>query len=446
MQYYIKTFGCQMNISDSERISAVLDKLNFKEAKNITSANLVILNTCSVRASAESRALGLIRNLRKNNKKIKIGVTGCMIHIRPEKLKNNTDFIFDIKNLENLYQILSPYRQVSNLSQHGTDRLQTCLNTLKSSHQSNYNYFKINPRHQSTYHAYVPIMTGCNNFCTYCVVPYSRDREKSRPSAEIIKEINDLIKKGYKTITLLGQNVNSYGHDLTNEIKFPELLQKIASIPHDFWIWFITSHPKDMSDELIKVISKENKICPYLHLPVQSGSNKILKAMNRNYTKENYLKLVKNIRQKIKDTSLSTDIIVGFPGETRQDFQETVDVLKKAKFDMAYIARYSPRPKTLAFKLKNTVSNLEKKRRHKVLSKLLEKNSLAFNKKLIGKTVDVLIENIIKNNFYIGKTKTFKTVKILPTKNYNLQTNLIGQIIKVKIIKANNFGLEGKLI
>ncbi|NQU99122.1 MAG: tRNA (N6-isopentenyl adenosine(37)-C2)-methylthiotransferase MiaB [Parcubacteria group bacterium] len=433
MKYFIKTFGCQMNKSDSERIASILENLKYEEVKNINKAQLVILNTCSVRDSAESRVLGLIRNLKKKHKNIKIGVTGCMIHIRPDKLEKNTDFLFDIKNLSNLKNLLIKYRQVSNLSQP----------TSSPSQQKTKDYFKINPIYQSNFHAYVPIMTGCNNFCTYCVVPYARDREKSRAAKNIIEEVENLVKKGYKAITLLGQNVNSYGNDLKNEIKFPELLQKLAKIDSAFWIWFVTSHPKDMSDKLIEVVASNNKICNYVHLPVQAGSNKILKAMNRGYTKEKYLKLVQNIRGKIKNVSLSTDIIIGFPGETSKDFNNTINIFKSAKFDMAYICRYSPRPKTVAFKLENNVSDLEKKRRDKVLTKLLEKYSLEFNKKLIGKTVDVLIENKGKNNTYIGKTKTSKTVRISSEKP---ASKLIGEIIKVKIKKADNANLEGKLL
>lgn len=422
MKYFIKTFGCQMNKSDSERIASLLEDLNYKKADNIKDASLVILNTCSVRASAESRALGLIRNLKRENKKIKIGITGCMIHIRPDKLKSaGGNFLFDIKDLSKLPSLLS-----------------TTHYKLRTT-----NYFKINPNHESKFHAFIPIMTGCNNFCTYCVVPFARNREKSRPSKEILMEVRGLIKKGYKAITLLGQNVNSYGLDLKSEIKFPELLKKISEIEGNFWIWFVTSHPKDMSDDLIRVIASSDKICNYIHLPVQAGSNKILKSMNRNYTKEKYLKLVKNIRNNIKDMSLSTDIIVGFPGETKSDFQDTIEVFKKANFDMAYIARYSPRPRTAAFNLKDDISNLEKKKRDKLLVNLLEKNAQNYNKNLIGKYLDVLIEKKSKDKL-IGKTKTFKTVKITIPNKYKLQTKgLIGQIIKITIKKANNFGLEG---
>lgn len=448
MKYFIKTFGCQMNKSDSERISTVLENLKYKKVEDICMAHLVIINTCSVRDSAESRALGLIKNLKKNNEDVKIGITGCMIHIRPDKLENNADFIFDIKDLSSLpdHLIIKPSNQSNNL-----------LIT------NNTNYFSINPKYQSTHHAYIPIMTGCNNFCTYCVVPYARDREKSRPSKEILREVKDLVKKDYKAITLLGQNVNSYGNDFppkadslwaeknissshnvtTLNENFPNLLRKIAEISGSFWIWFITSHPKDMSDELIKVVASKDRICNFIHLPIQTGSNKTLKAMNRNYTREKYLKLVQKIRKNIKNVSLSTDIIVGFPGETRQDFQDTINIFKKAKFDMAYISRYSPRPKTVAFKLKDNISNSEKKRRDKILTKLLEKNALQFNNKLIGRTLDVLIENKIKNNTYIGKTKTFKTVKISSKKP---ASELIGKIIEVKIKNANNFCLEGKLL
>ncbi|MEW6407357.1 MAG: tRNA (N6-isopentenyl adenosine(37)-C2)-methylthiotransferase MiaB [Patescibacteria group bacterium] len=430
MKYFIYTFGCQMNKSDSERIAGFLENQNFVMVKNFKEADWVILNTCSVRQSAEDRVFGLIKNLKKLKNRPKIAITGCMATKNTKELKKKADLVFEIENLHQLNNYLKKFH-ISG------DSLKCEKKNFTDS------YFKISPHCENNFHAYVPIATGCNNFCTYCVVPYVRGREVSRPLDEILCEIKNLLKQGYKAITLIGQNVNSYGHDFKKQPDFPKLLQKIEKIQSNFWLWFITSHPKDMSDQLIKTIAKSKKICRYIHLPTQAGDNKVLAAMNRGYTREKYLKLIAKIKKALSDASLSTDIIVGFPGETKAQFQKTVDLFKKVKFDMAYIAEYSPRPGTAAYNLKDNVPSQEKKRRHKVLDKLLRQIALEKNKKLIGKTLEALIE-AKKGNFYFGKTKTFKTIKI--TNNQQLITNnqLIGQIIPVKIKKAYDFGLEGK--
>lgn len=442
MKYFIYTFGCQMNKSDSERIAGFLENKNFVMVKNPDKADWVILNTCSVRQSAEDRVFGLISNLKRLSPAPKIAVTGCMAKRNMKELKKKVDLVFEIKNLRQLNNYLKKFHIFG-------DRLKCEKNNFTDP------YFKISPHYENNFHAYVPIATGCNNFCTYCVVPYVRGREVSRPLDEILCEIKNLIKKGYKAITLIGQNVNSYGKDLKRKLDFPKLLQKIERLSKaNFWIWFITSHPKDMSDQLIKTIAKSKNICHYIHLPVQAGDNKVLAAMNRGYTREKYLKLIAKIKKAIPDVSLSTDIIVGFPGETKSQFQKTCDLFKKVKFDMAYIAQYSPRPGTAAYNLEDNVSSQEKKRRHKILDKLLRKTALEKNKKLIGKTLEVLIE-AKKGSAYFGKTKTFKTVKINQiTDNKQQQTRInsvkdrqitIGKIIKVEIEKAFDFGLEGKL-
>jgi tRNA-2-methylthio-N6-dimethylallyladenosine synthase len=422
MKYHLVTFGCQMNKSDSERIAGFLESQGFVITKKLDEANWVIINTCSVRQQAEDRVFGLIKNLKKLRNQPKIALTGCMVAKNAKELKRKIDLVFEIGDLNKL-----------------TYNLQPTTNNKKQNF-----YFQIKPHYKSPFHAYVPIAKGCNNFCTYCVVPYTRGKEKNREPFEILCEIENLLNRGYKAITLLGQNVNSYGKDLKDEINFPGLLQKIEKIPHNFWLWFITSHPKDMSDQLINTIAKSKKICRYIHLPVQAGDNKILAAMNRGYTREKYLKLIAKIKKTIPDASFSTDIIVGFPGETKRQFQKTVDLFKKVKFDMVYIAQYSPRPGTAAYHLKDNVPSREKKRRHQVLNKLLRKTALEKNKKLIGKTLEVFIETK-KNNYYFGKTKTFKTVKITNNQQPTANNQLIGQIIPVKIKKAKDFGLWGEI-
>jgi tRNA-2-methylthio-N6-dimethylallyladenosine synthase len=356
-------------------------------------------------------------------------------------------------------------------------------------------YFNINPQHQSKITAYVPIMTGCNNFCAYCVVPYTRGREKSRSANEIINEITNLIENGYKEIILLGQNVNSYkrkleigslsptliedwkltkslaSNNLTIErfnnrtIDFPTLLKLINNIPGNFWVRFLTSHPKDMTEELIKTVTGCEKVTPYIHLALQSGDDEILEKMNRKYTAKHFLDLVKIIRKYIPDAAISTDIIVGFPGETEKQFQNTVEVMKKVKFDMAYINKYSPRQGTAAAKLGDNVSWQEKKQREKILTEILEKTALENNQKYIGKIVEVLIEKVDDNYIY-GKTRSFKNVKATissttPSKSQNLDAkdnnkqygnmyyhteslkSLIGEIVKIKITQADAWGLKG---
>ncbi len=407
--YNIITYGCQMNKSDSERIESLLENSGFKKS-SLSKANYVFLNLCSVRQSAIDRVWGKIDNIKKINNKIKIILTGCILPSEKKKFLKKADDILDINNLFN-WSILEKKIDKNKIEK------------------------------------FIPIMTGCNNFCSYCAVPYTRGREKSRPVKDILDEVNKLIVQGYKFITLLGQNVNSYNGGL----KFSELLKKINKIPGDYWLSFVTSHPKDMSDELIKCFKTCEHLIPYLHLPIQSGSNKILKMMNRKYTAEEYLKLIKKIKNINPNINLSTDVIVGFPGETKKDFKETAKIMKQVKFDMAYIARYSPRPDTAAAKLKNNVLQVEKKNREKILNNILKNTALEKNEKLINpsngssKNIQILIESK-KNNYYFGKTRNFKNVKIRTVGNQQpTYNNLIGKFIDIKIIKANIWNLEGEL-
>jgi tRNA-2-methylthio-N6-dimethylallyladenosine synthase len=349
-------------------------------------------------------------------------------------------------------------------------------------------YLEITPKYVNRYTAYIPIMTGCDNFCAYCVVPAARGREYSRPAEDILKEAKGLIKKGYKEIILLGQNVNSYNsrirangkqigtnicsHSLSfvpdsRVVNFPLLLRLIEKIPGKFWITFLTSHPKDMSDELIRTIAESKKICEYVSLPAQAGDDDVLRRMNRKYTIEHYKNLVKKIRRAYDSrphlestrgetsNSLSTDIIVGFPGETRKQIENTAKLLRELKFDMAYIAQYSPRPETAAWQMKDSVSKKEKSRREKVLTKILEKTALANNKKYVGKTVEVLIDKRFDleefratarkekvepwKERHFAHTRTQKKVVFSSDKKIP-----VGSFAKVKITKAKAFGLEGK--
>ncbi len=356
-----------MNISDSERVSAVLESAKYKKTQNINRANLIAVVMCSVRQSAVDRVHGLVEKLKtikKANPKepygesarrrqIKTILTGCILKKDKKIFLKSFDYVLDIKDIKKIPDILkiNP-RQISR------DR----VNYDKG------NYLDIIPEYENKFSANVPIMTGCNNFCSYCVVPHTREREISRPTKEIISEIKNLIKGGCKKIWLLGQNVNSYKD---KNINFPDLLKMVNNIPGDFELNFTSSHPKDFSDELIKTMAGCKKLSKRLNLPIQSGDDAILKKMNRPYTVKKYKNLVKKIRKAIPDISLSTDVIIGFPGESKKQFENTVKTFKKICFDMAYINKYSPRAGTAAAKLKDDVSWQEKKRREKILIKLV---------------------------------------------------------------------------
>ncbi len=416
-----------MNISDSERLSGLLEKNNYNLASKITEADLAIFNTCGIRQMAEDRAYGQIHNLKKKYPKIKIILTGCLANRKDvqKRLKKKIDFFCEIKDMQNILQTFD----------------------------SGCDYLEIIPKYSHSHTAQVPIMTGCNNFCSYCVVPYARGREISRPAEDIISEIKNLIKNNCKEITLLGQNVNSYNY---NKITFPELLKEIEKIPGHFWLRFMSSHPKDFSDELIEVITTSKKLCEHIHLPIQAGSDKILFAMNRKYTAEHYLNLIKKLDlafEKNKPNilhSLSSDIIVGFPGETKKDFLESAEIMQKAQYDLVYFGQFSPRPSTDAWKLKDNILKSEKSRRAKYLNEILKKTALLNNHNYLEKTLEVLIDQE-KNGFYFGRTRTQKDVKIHLTPALSLarrgsDADLVGKFAKVKIIKANIWNLEGKII
>lgn len=340
MKYFIKTFGCQVNEADSERMAGVLEKKGYRPAKSIELADLIIINSCSVRESAENRAFGLINNLTMNKGvKQKIILTGCMVGSAKKTPRRYT---------VNQLRARLPLGVELKLTEELVNNLQFDNLVIRNS--------KIN--------ALIPIMEGCDHFCSYCVVPYARGKEKSRDFKEIICEVKELVRRGYKEITLLGQNVNSY------KPSFAKLLVALDKISGLKKISFMTSNPWDLKDEIIEAMSLP-KIDRYLHLPVQSGDDEILKKMNRPYTARRYLKLVKKIRRQIPNIQIGTDIIVGFPGETAKQFNNTVRLCRKVGFVKAYVSRYSPRPGTAAFKLKDDVSSAEKRRRWKILENLI---------------------------------------------------------------------------
>jgi len=415
MKYQIIIFGCKFNESDAERVTTVLENLGYIKASKESEADLIMVLACSVRQSAIDRIYGLKRKfdaIKKNQPLITI-LSGCVLESDKKKMEKFFDLVFNIKNLSNLPRLLR----------------------AKSYKLKAISYFQIHPTYKSNFQVYLPITSGCDNFCSYCVVPYVRGRETSVKSKDIVKECQELISKGYKEITLAGQNVNSYKD---GKINFPKLLKMVDNIPGDYWLSFATSHPKDMSDELIKVMTKAKHLTPYFHLPIQSGDNQILKAMNRRYTVGHYKKLIKKVRKAIPGIAISTDVIVGFPGETKQQFNNSIKLFKEMKFDMAYISQYSERAGTVAAKLEDNIPKTEKKRRDKVLTQILEKTALANNQKLIGKTVEVLVDKY-KNGFCFGKANSFKNIK------FASDVDRTGEIVLIKVTDCYAWGLTGEL-
>ncbi|MFA6919063.1 MAG: tRNA (N6-isopentenyl adenosine(37)-C2)-methylthiotransferase MiaB [Patescibacteria group bacterium] len=425
LQYHILVFGCQMNFSDGEKLEKILIDLGYKKSPDEDSADIIAVVACSIRKSAIDRVYGKahIWKKRRRSGKLKTILAGCVLDYDKKKLSSLFDFVVDIKDLAQLKKILSG----------------TKATTRRKS------YLSLPGEMNSNFQASVPIMTGCNNFCSYCVVPYTRGREKSRPAKAIVEECQKLIKKGYKEIFLLGQNVNSYQ---SGKYSFPQLLKKVDEIKalpaeaslgakeEDFWLRFSTSHPKDLSDNLLAVMKNGKHITPYLHLAVQSGDDKILEAMNRKYTVKHFLEIIAKARKAMPEVMISTDVIVGFPGESKKQFENTIKLFKKAEFDMAYISEFSPRKGTVAGKLKDDVSKIEKSKRKEELNELLKKTALKHNQKYIGRTVKVLVEKF-KSGQCLGKTDTYKTVVFFGDKK------LVGEFVEVKINKVGSWVLYG---
>jgi len=431
--YFLQILGCQMNHSDAERLANILESCGYKKANSPDQADFIGVVACAVRQSAMDRVYGKIRNwnLIKEKRPLITLLTGCVLKKDKEKLKYDFDILLDMKDIQNLPTELKK------------------RNAQLGNFNPSPSYLSLAPKYESDFKAYVPIMTGCNKFCTYCAVPYTRGPEISRPSEEIFEEVKNLINQGYKEIMLLGQNVNSYGLDVKDTRSpnygkklptFPEILKEINSWPGNFWLRFTTSHPYDMSDELIKVIAERNHLTEYLNLPVQSGNNEILKKMNRHYTVGHYKEKLDKIRKLIPEIGLSTDIIVGFCGETEKQFQDTANLMKEIGYDMAYISQYSPRPGTSAARaFPDDIPKETKKEREKILTDILKKSALEFNKKFLNKKTKVLVDGISKGKLF-GKNRQFKTVRINSDNK-----DLIGKFIDVKINKINPWGLEGKI-
>lgn len=433
---YVRSFGCQLNTSDGEKIKGLLKNAGYNFTDDETKADLIILNTCAVRENAEDRVLGIVGSMKKL-KEIKpsliIGISGCMTaqeHIA-EKIKKSypqVDFVVGTSAISSIPKLLLD-----------------CLNGQKFGVDiAEYDDFSevTEQVRESKFKASVPIMFGCNNFCTYCIVPYVRGRERSRRQEDIVAEVKNLVSNGYKEIMLLGQNVNSYGNDFGEKNAFPSLLRELNKIEGDFIIRFMSSHPKDASEDLIDTIFECDKVAKHLHLPLQSGSSDVLNRMNRRYTAEKYLEIVDYIRSKDSEFSLTTDLIVGFPNESDDDFQATLDIIKRVKYDNIYSFIYSKRSGTKAAEMPDFTSDEVKSQRMRKLLEVQREISSENYRRFIGKKMRVLVDDISKkrDGFVSGKSNEFIIVEFEGDKS------LIGQFVDVEITDSMNWAVVGRMI
>lgn len=436
-KYIIKTYGCQMNEHDSEQIEFILDSCGLEKTDDIEKANFIILNTCAIRGTAENKVfgfLGSLKHLKEKNKDIKIIVSGCLPKLE-EALEN---FLNKYRHVDVLMGAAN-YNMLPELIYKSFYEKKTLVDI---SDQYDLESSELNYSRMYRHKSFVNITFGCNNFCSYCIVPYTRGRERSRTPEDIIKEVSELAGDGVKEITLLGQNVNSYGNTLADKPSFTDLLKEINKIKGIERIRFMTSHPKDISDELLESYGKLDKLANHLHLPVQSGSNKVLKDMNRRYTRESYLEKINKVKNINPEIGLTTDIIVGFPGETEEDFNDTIDLVKEVKYDSIFTFLYSPREGTPAARREDQIPHDVKMKRFNKLNEVI--NEIAYKKNLEykNKVVKVLVDEVSKNDedFLSGRTDTFKLV------NFKGDKSLIGEIVEVKITKVGTFTLDGMVV
>lgn len=433
-KYLVKTYGCQMNERDSENISAILECMGYKRTNTIDDADLVILNTCAIRENAHNKVFGMLGRLKhlKESRPIMIGLCGCMAQeeVVVEEILNKhkyVDLVFGTHNMHELANILF-------------ERINTGERQIEVWSKEGDIIEDIPIKRESKFKAWVNIMYGCDKFCTYCIVPYTRGKQRSRLKEDIIKEVEELVKEGYMEVTLLGQNVNAYGKDIKGyNYNMANLLEDVAKTGIKR-IKFVTSHPWDFTSDMIKVIKENENVLPYIHLPVQSGSNRILKLMGRKYTRESYLELVKELKENIPNICLTTDIIVGFPNETEEDFLDTLSIVDECKYDSAFTFIYSPRVGTPAAKMEDNIPLSIKEERLQRLNELVNKYSRESNEKMFDKTVSVLIDGKSeKEGMLSGYTNTNKLV------NVKLDESYIGKIVNVKIISAKTWSLDGVL-
>ncbi len=433
---YIKTFGCQMNENDSEKMLWLLSE-EYEPVKAPSEADLILINTCSVREKPEYKVhseVGRFKHLKKRKPHLILGITGCVAQQKGEALVKRFPFVDIVLGTQEFYRIKEAIKLVKK------GKGPVVWTELKDS----FNLPFVPPVRKlcSGVKAYVTIMQGCDNFCTYCIVPYVRGREVSRPPEEILKEVETLASYGIKEVMLLGQNVNSYGKKEKGFPSFAELLKMVAQIEGIWRVRFTTSHPKDLSDELIEVIAKEPKVCKHLHLPLQAGSNRVLKRMNRKYTLEDYLQKVEKLKKLCPEIALTTDIIVGFPGETEKDFEETLKALEKIRYHEIFSFKYSDRPFTAAQKFEDKVPEEEKEKRLDAVHKVQERITQEIYQSYVGKEVEVLVEGRSKKDpsMFMGRTSTNVIVNFIAA----LEEELIGTLVKVRVTSAGKHSLKGE--
>ncbi len=433
-KYTILTYGCQMNVHDSENISGIMEELEYTKEENYEKADVIILNTCAIRENAHNKVIGIlgrIKKLKEENPNIITIIGGCMPQEESvsNMLKDKYKWVDIVLGTHNIYDI------------------PVLLDNIMKERKQNIEVYSIEGsiienlpvKRDSKYKAWVNIQYGCDKFCSYCIVPYTRGKQRSRLPIDILKEVQELKDKGYKEVTLLGQNVNAYGKDLENKYTMANLLEEVSKIGIDR-IRFVTSHPWDFSSEMIDVIAKYDNIMPYIHLPIQSGSDNILKKMNRRYSTKEYKKLFYELKEKIPGVSITTDIIVGFPNETEEDFQKTIDIYNELKYDLAYTFIYSPREGTPASTMKDNVPKEVKEERLQRLNKVVNKYAKENNEKYLNKVVPVLIEGYSdKGNKLMGYTDTMKLVNVEADPSY------IGEIVDIYITEVKTWSMEGVL-
>jgi len=434
---YVQTFGCQMNVHDSEKILSILAEHCYRPTGDVRRADIILLNTCSVRAKPEHKvysALGRFKKLKEKNEKLVIGVGGCVAQQEGERLLERVGHLDLIFGTHNLHRLPDLIREVQ------AGRAPVCAVEFFEEVQS-LNTVPM-PSHGEKVTSYVTIMQGCDNFCSFCIVPYVRGREMSRPRETILEEIETLSKRGVREVTLLGQNVNSYGKGLSEGLTFSQLLARVNEIEGIWRIRFTTSHPKDISEELIRAFGKSRKVCKHIHLPFQSGSDKILEMMNRGYTGDQYLETVEKLRESCPEIAVTADVMVGFPGEDEGDFLETLELIERVQFDNLFSFKYSPRKGTKAARFPAQIDETTKSHRLGILQELQKGITLKKNRALEGRCEEVLVEgtNKVTGEEMTGRTSSHKVV------NFKGSPELIGQLVKVRIEAGYANSLRGKIM
>lgn len=436
MKYYLLPFGCQMNLSDTERMRTVLQQMGYTPTDNEEEADILGIVACSVRQKGIDKVYGRIEkwNAMKQHRNLITFVSGCILPADRVRFLKLFDLVFTMNELPKLPDMIRQYGIVTPAS---TKDLNPSANMEP--------FWEICPMRTSTFEAFIPIQNGCNNFCTYCAVPYTRGREVSRPSKEILEELKELVEKGYKSITLLGQNVNSYGLDKKGEeINFAELLRQIGEYGKasgkEFWVYYTAPHPRDMEDEIIEVMAQYDCLAKQIHIPIQSGDDTMLQRMNRHHNMDRYRHIIQTIRRVLPSATIFTDIIVGFTHESEEEFENTRKAMEEFKYNMAFIAQYSVREGAVASKWEDDIPKEVKRQRYHRLTEELMKHSLLYNEKLVGQTVKMLVEDFDRKNGYLTGHTEGKIVIRIPSTD----TTLIGQIINVKVTSATPLSIEGE--